>query len=53
MATGQIHLGAVKLGDSADTSKNFLVSVPATDPAGEPPAEEVLADPAGEPPKRL
>ena len=29
MATGQLALGTVKLGDNADTSKNFLIKTPA------------------------
>jgi len=29
MATGQINLRTVKLGDNADTSKNFLITTPA------------------------
>jgi len=29
MATGQLNLRTVKLGDNADTSKNFLIQVPA------------------------
>ena len=29
MATGQLALGTVKLGDNADTSKNFLFKTPA------------------------